>query len=68
MKRSFLVLMAAADGAIMAGPVGATPPTLGGSEWAMPKAKTGFRKRITSSRADQNALSIGAGSSSIEGH
>ena len=34
--------MAATDGAIMAGPQGATPPTLEGGEWTTPKAN-GFQ-------------------------
>jgi hypothetical protein len=33
----------------MAGPVGATPPTLDGGEWTHAEGKTGFRKSVTSS-------------------
>jgi|SRR5215470_18963848 len=38
-KLKVQVLVAAGDGAIMAGPVGATAPTLDGGEWHVPKAK-----------------------------
>jgi hypothetical protein len=40
------MLVAAADGAILAGPLGATLPIVDGSEWSPPESKTGFRKRI----------------------
>ena len=33
------LLLAVADGAILAGPVGATPPTLDRGEWALPKTE-----------------------------
>jgi len=36
--RGTRLLVAAADGAIMAGPDGATLPTVDGSEWTTPKA------------------------------
>jgi len=39
-----LMLVAAADGAIMAGPVGATPPTVDGSEWTHAESVTEFQK------------------------
>jgi hypothetical protein len=40
------LLVAAADGANMAGPGGATPPILDGSEWTTPReTRTGFRKK-----------------------
>ena len=37
-KGLWCMLVAAADGAIMAGPDGATLPTVDGSEWTIPKA------------------------------
>jgi hypothetical protein len=63
------LLVAVADGAIMAGPMGATPPTVDGTEWPHAESKkTGFRKRITSSYADQKTRSIGARSPVIRLH
>jgi hypothetical protein len=38
------LLVAAADRAIMAGPVGATPPTLDGSQWTTGKGGNGLQE------------------------
>ena len=44
------LLVAAADGAILAGPVGARPPTLDGGEWTTPKTEL-VSERESSPRA-----------------